>query len=1099
MEILYTEITQDLTEGLLEIALEELEKNRKVYYIVPSSMSFEKEKEILERLAKGSDTAVFDLLVTRFKQLPYYFDKREKATMKTELGTVGLSMLFRRVLRSFKKDEIPLYFSLQDSAGFLEMLIQLRAELLTANLSVENLPDNPKNQELKKILTTFEAELSVEYANYSEFGDFTNRLADGEFDQQLKDVTIIIDGYTRFSAEEELFIESIQEKVARFVVGTYSDENSLTAGSETIYVGTSQMITRFRNKFPVELRKIASSSVNEVYSKLTRMLDLDSRFVITDEKIELKAEDEKYFRIWEAENQKVEIERVAKEIRQKISQGAFFKDFTILVGDPAAYEITLKEIFDLYEIPFFYAQEESMSQHPLVIFFESLFAIKKNNYRTDDVVNLLKSKVYTDVNLDEEVIDYFEYYVQKYKISGRKKFTEEFIESEFSQIELVNEMREKLLGSESPLQVFLGNNRQKTGKKWVSDLQGLLENGNVMANMNAYFSAAELQNEHQMADKHEQVWQMLISTLNEFFAVFSDEKLKSVEFLDILLAGLKNAKYRQIPANVDVVNVKDYELVEPKTNKYIYAIGLSQTNFPRIKKNSTLLSDEERLEINQTTDENQFIEQLNVANYQKNQFTVLSLINSAKESLVLSMPQIMTNEQGEFSPVFQLFLKDADEKILQKIQGVNLFESLEHIGNSRSVIAMIGQIERELVESEETNEDKRVFWSSIFRILVKSNADFQKILLDLAKDIDTVNLAPDTLEQIYGDKIYASVSSFERFYNCEYQYFLENTLSLETFENIDINSKIVGNFFHEVFEKVMKETDLSAENFDEKLTLVLQEVDKNYSRYFTQDATARFTWSNLEEIVRQTATVLKATVSTDELKTLLTESSFGLPKSELGNFSVDDIYLRGRIDRLDQLSTDYLGAIDYKSSAHSFKLQEAYDGLSLQFMTYLDVIKQAFPNQKIWGALYLQFKNQPINLSEINQLSEIANILKESMRYDGLVLEDAAEQIKGIENIALKNTNIYNEEEFEQLLKLNEEHYRAAGQRLKNGKIAINPIMKRSEGIDQSGNVRGCRYCPLKSICRFEANIHMNEHSREIGQKSQAEILAELKGEGRDE
>ena len=33
---------------------------------------------------------------------------------------------------------------------------------------------------------------------------------------------------------------------------------------------------------------------------------------------------------------------------------------------------TLKEIFELYEIPFFYAQEESMSQHPLVIFFESL-------------------------------------------------------------------------------------------------------------------------------------------------------------------------------------------------------------------------------------------------------------------------------------------------------------------------------------------------------------------------------------------------------------------------------------------------------------------------------------------------------------------------------------------------------------------------------------------------------------------------------------------------------------------------------------------------------------------------------------------------------
>lgn len=76
----------------------------------------------------------------------------------------------------------------------------------------------------------------------------------------------------------------------------------------------------------------------------------------------------------------------------------------------------------------------------------------------------------------------------------------------------------------------------------------------------------------------------------------------------------------------------------------------------------------------------------------------------------------------------------------------------------------------------------------------------------------------------------------------------------------------------------MQEEALSAENFDEKLTKVLHDVDSNYSRYFTHDATARFTWTNLEEIVRQTATVLKETVSTDELKTLLTESSFGLPK-----------------------------------------------------------------------------------------------------------------------------------------------------------------------------------------------------------------------------
>ena len=122
-------------------------------------------------------------------------------------------------------------------------------------------------------------------------------------------------------------------------------------------------------------------------------------------------------------------------------------------------------------------------------------------------------------------------------------------------------------------------------------------------------------------------------------------------------------------------------------------------------------------------------------------------MNSAKETLVLSMPQIMANEQGEFSPVFQLFLNHSDEKILQKIQEVNLFESLEHIGNSRSVISMIGKLSVNLLKLKKKMMNKRVFWSSIFRILVKSNPDFQKILLDLAKDIDTVNLSKETLDQ----------------------------------------------------------------------------------------------------------------------------------------------------------------------------------------------------------------------------------------------------------------------------------------------------------------------------------------------------------------
>ncbi|HGK1841305.1 TPA: hypothetical protein ACJ0TN_002065, partial [Streptococcus pneumoniae] len=72
-------------------------------------------------------------------------------------------------------------------------------------------------------------------------------------------------------------------------------------------------------------------------------------------------------------------------------------------------------------------------------------------------------------------------------------------------------------------------------------------------NMNLLYNQAEAEENHVLADKYEQVWKLLLSNLKEFQAVFAEQKMKVLEFLELILAGLKGAKYRQIPANVDVV------------------------------------------------------------------------------------------------------------------------------------------------------------------------------------------------------------------------------------------------------------------------------------------------------------------------------------------------------------------------------------------------------------------------------------------------------------------------------------------------------------------------------------------------------------------
>ena len=54
-----------------------------------------------------------------------------------------------------------------------------------------------------------------------------------------------------------------------------------------------------------------------------------------------------------------------------------------------------------------------------------------------------------------------------------------------------------------------------------------------------------------------------------------------------------------------MVTVQSYDLIEPLTAPYVYAIGLTQERFPKIAQNTSLLSEEERQQLNEATQEEQ--------------------------------------------------------------------------------------------------------------------------------------------------------------------------------------------------------------------------------------------------------------------------------------------------------------------------------------------------------------------------------------------------------------------------------------------------------------------------------------------------------------
>lgn len=135
------------------------------------------------------------------------------------------------------------------------------------------------------------------------------------------------------------------------------------------------------------------------------------------------------------------------------------------------------------------------------------------------------------------------------------------------------------------------------------------------------------------------------------------------------------------------------------------------------------------------------------------------------------------------------------------------------------------------------------------------------------------------------------------------------------------------------------------------------------------------------------------------MKPLQTEILFGqiagaqgIPGLELPLNNGGKLHVRGKIDRVDvavEQADTWLSVVDYKSSGRSFDVTEAYYGMAMQLLTYLDVALMDAVKLtgkalvRPAGSYYLHVHN-PI-LSEANEIE------KETLKkfsYDGIFVDE---------------------------------------------------------------------------------------------------------------
>ena len=1057
MKLLYTDIRTSLTEILTREAEELVAAGKRVFYIAPNSLSFEKERAVLECL---SQQASFAITVTRFAQMARYLILNDLPA-KTSLDDIGLGMAFYKCLAELDPKDLRVYGAIKQDPQFIQQLIELYHEIATAQmnfLDLESLTDEDKRADLLLIFEKVTAYLNQGLlAQGSQLSHLIEAIENDKVSSDFSQIALVIDGFTRFSAEEERIVDLLHGKGVEIVIGVYASKKAYTSpfSEGNLYQASVEFLHHLASKYQTPALDCSQTHEKmDSFNKASRMLE--SSYDFSKLTLNIDDEDRENLQIWSCLTQKEELELVARSIRQKLHENPdlSYKHFRILLGDVASYQLSLKTIFDQYQIPFYLGRSESMAHHPLTQFVESILALKRYRFRQEDLINLLRTGLYTD--LSQADIDAFEQYIRYLGINGLPAFQQAFTKSHHGKFDLegLNALRLRIL---APLEALFTSRKQKSEnllKKWTVFLKGSCLSKQLQA-LTENLEEAE-------QGKQEEVWKAFCHILEQFATVFADSQVSLEDFLALLYSGMSLSQYRTIPATVDTVLVQSYDLIAPLTADFVYAIGLTQDNLPKISQNTSLLTDEERQSLNQATEDGAQLLIASSENLKKNRYTMLSLVNSVRKQLVLSAPSLFNESESKESAYLQELVHFGFSRKEKRMNHKGL--SKEDMGSYHSLLSSLVAYHQQ-GETSDTEQDL-TFIKVLARVMGKKLDQQGLENPALPTSPSSKQLTKDTLQALYpADKeFYLSTSGFTEFYRNEYSYFLRYVLGLQEELRLRPDARSHGNFLHRIFERALQLPD--EDFFDRRLEQAIQETsqEREFEAIYQESLEAQFTKEVLLDVARTTGHILR---HNPVIETIKEEENFG--GKEQAFIQLDNgrsVFVRGKVDRIDRLKADgAIGVVDYKSSLTQFQFPHFFNGLNSQLPTYLAALKRE-GEQNFFGAMYLEMAEPVQSLMAVKSLAGAVVEASKSMKYQGLFLEKESSHLGEFYN---KNkANQLTDEEFQLLLDYNAQLYKKAAEKILTGQFAINPYTENGRSIAPYVQQH-------QAITGFEANYHLGQ------------------------
>ena len=1082
--------------------------------IVPEQFTMQTQKDLVMAHPRGG---IMNIDVLSFQRLAHRIFEEVGADQRSVLTETGKNLMLRKVAIQ-EQDRLKVLGSRMNRPGYVSEVKSVLSELMQYEVSDSELQEMEQKTENRPLLNAKLEDLQVLYRAFlayrrdrflkpEEIYDVLCQVA-GE-SALLKNSVLAFDGFAGFTPSQLRVLEELLVYCPKVYLTVTLDaresafgklqEHDLFAPSRRLVQAVSEAARSAARRMagndtmflpPVVLGKTSLPR----FKKGGALFHLEQNLFRSRRQSYRGIPDEISMHI--SKNPAAEVHFAARTISYLVREKDLrYRDIAVITGDLSSYNNYVKHIFPQYEIPAFVDETRQILLNPCLEFVRGALEIVQRDYAAEAVFRCLRTGM---AGFSADETDELENYVLAAGIRGHRKWKKTWdyrpAQRREEALEKVNDYRERLVERFEP---FAEKMRKKgnTLLFYATALYELLRDCEISRQLQERAAQLEADGEMGQAREYSQVYGILIRLLDEMAELLGEETMELQEFMEILEAGLSEAKVGVIPPGIDQVQVGDIRRTRLAHVKVLFFLGLNDGWVPARGNDGGIVSDMERellkengMELAPTARENSYIQRFYL--YQNltkpSQHLYLSWCLGSSDGVVMRPSYLVSNIRRLFPKITVCEEKEPGSELWQTTTRKNGMQYF-----------LYGLQEARMGKTEPE-------WKELYRTYALDDEYRERVRTLVRAAFSRGNsrqLSFSASKKLYGEVMTNSVTRLEQFAACAFAHFAMYGLRLRERELYGVKPADLGILFHrslELFSRRIAVSDRDWTELTEQEETILMEqcVDEVSEKYgadaLHSDARSAYTINRLKRILCRSAWVLHEQLAAGSFR----PSGFEVSFADAGNLETVNVslgehgrmHLQGRIDRIDTAQTEdavYVKIVDYKSGMAVFDPVSFYYGLQLQLVVYLNAAlemeQRLHPERAVVPAGIFYYRMQdPVLEKEagadetamrekllkklrpdgiINEDDEVLELLDHGFSGDSLVIP-AGRKKDGSLKAASKTVT---PEQFQTLSRFARRKLTQLGERMLGGEVAPDPY--------EADGRTPCDYCDYADVCGFDRKI----------------------------